>query len=650
MPKDSVVAKYLKRTAVVLILSLAVVGLFSVLRKAPKVHIPEEDRSYIGEIFGRAEFESSGNPSEGGVSSLMDFGVSGAPSVGGNSSGTTAPSKAIGSTALSNLIQQSDAPVYSDSPSNSSEAPAFIAVPTTSIPKSSTMSDAPLFANQQPALAETASAIPALKVPAGLEATPAPVYGSQYQIPQNQIPQTQKPVQQTPAQQAPPIPVSAPDVPAIPTVQPPSEILQKTTTFVPTAPPDLYVQPPAWDGPAEPLLSAVIATAANAQFPSVNEPQGNFAALAPQSFSSTDAYLIAVIQDTTAVPVAIPQNTEKQVVFTPPPFKHLPQVAEDYYQTSIKNTEQSEAVKSAAMVLAPPRSASQDEAAKVSFSPQMEKPQKSQTQEIAAPIKTLIVSEPSIVEIETIPFTSTPAAVTSSTVKTTAAEEQLVQQVSAVSSPSNESLENVIRFIDSQCREADTGNPEQLRNAFIQLSRLYNRKELGEAERNHLVPILSRIGVDVIFSRSRHILEPAYIVKEGDTVDSVAAAFQISPELLMKINGLTGARPLRTGTPLKVVHGQFDAHISTAKGQFVLILGGLYAGQFQVAAGKDVQNIRGEFYVAEKTDSYRGKTLMLNNGVVLCSGVQGSNKICFTDKDANELFDILTENSVIVFE
>jgi LysM repeat protein len=253
--------------------------------------------------------------------------------------------------------------------------------------------------------------------------------------------------------------------------------------------------------------------------------------------------------------------------------------------------------------------------------------------------------------METIPFVSS-GVTDANPVSAHNPDEQSVQQASATGSALNTGglRENVLRFIDSQCREADCGNPEQLRNAFIQLSRLYNRNELTDAEQNRLAPILSRIGVDVIFSRNRHILEPAYIVKEGDTADSVATAFQISPELLMKINGLTGARPLRPGTPLKVVHGQFDARISSAKGQFVLILGGLYAGQFSVSVGKEIQNIRGEFYVVERMNSYRGKTFTLNNGIVLHSGQQDGKALCFTERDANELFDILTENSVLVFE
>ena len=676
MPKESVFIKYAKQLAVVLVLSLAVVGLFSILKKPPRVHIPKEDHSYIENIFGVTEFTGNSNPSKSGVSSLMDHGIIGAPPVGGSSSGTDVLPKAIGS-----------------SPNGSSEAPAFIAVPTSAIPVPTAQDTAPMFVAQP-----QQNLPPALKAPAALEATPAPMYGSQYPITQPithyPIPQTPvpKPPQQAVPDEAPPfIPSITVPSTAVPTAPAPSGPTLKTT-FVSPSPPNLYVPPPSFECTTEaipvtvPAIKPAEPIAAPVYSPVYQQPEGFVVSGTENSvryFSTTDASLLPETPaEASVVPLSAPiaQNTERQVVFIPPPFKELPKVDDGCYQTAIKsvdrpavpaviNIENSIGAMDAATALALLYPSSPDEAAKVSFSPQMEKPVKIAAQEpVSVPQRTLIVSEPVIVEMETIPFEVTQGAAPATSVsearvsktpetkiRETPAETQPVKQVSANvsnsrSAPSAELRDSVVQFIDSQCKDADSGNPEKLRNAFIQLSRLYDRKELSESERNYLVPILSRIGVDVIFSHRQHVLEPAYITKEGDTADSVAASFQISPELLMKINGLTGARPLKPGTPLKVVHGQFDARIMLAKGQTVLILGGLYAGQFPVSVGKDIQNISGEFYVVEKSNSYRGKTLTLNNGVVLLAGSQDGKTLCFAEKDAGELFDILTVNSVVVFE
>ena len=204
-----------------------------------------------------------------------------------------------------------------------------------------------------------------------------------------------------------------------------------------------------------------------------------------------------------------------------------------------------------------------------------------------------------------------------------------------------------VRFIQSQQQLAESGNSQNIRLAFIQLSKLYEHNQLDEAERTMMLPILDALARTVIYARDTHILEAPYRVKPGETVESIAQNFNLTPALLRKINGLTMPQVLAAGTTLKVVEGQFDAQISVKRKELTLLLGGLYAGRFSFTlshAGIPVQ--RGEFYVTHRTD----RAITLNNGWMLAAAPVRDATIVFTDHDAGEIFEILSEQSVIVVE
>lgn len=200
------------------------------------------------------------------------------------------------------------------------------------------------------------------------------------------------------------------------------------------------------------------------------------------------------------------------------------------------------------------------------------------------------------------------------------------------------------------------GDPAKTRNVFIQLSRLYDRQEINDAERVYMQPLLEALSKEIIFSENSHLLEAPYTVQPNDTIARISQIYSLPPELLMKLNGLTGSRPLQPGTQLKVVMGHFDAKISVKRREMTLILGGLYAGRFPVAIGENVETLRGEFYVTSKTDAYNQRTLTLNNGVTFRGvdrpqpGDSLATTIRFTVRDAEEVFGILGEHSVVVLE
>jgi LysM repeat protein len=349
-----------------------------------------------------------------------------------------------------------------------------------------------------------------------------------------------------------------------------------------------------------------------------------------------------------SVPINSPKRLYSQTTFLPEE-KYLPFKSKDYRQTSIHHKE---------VAFVPATPLVNEKQPMISFVPQ--KTEKNVAQELS-PITTILPTEPKqtttlqsdassvntyaptneVKPIDSIPF----VAVESSTATPTA-EVQTAPKI----------RETVERFIKAQTVLIESGDTHKIRNAFVQLSRLYEHQELNNAEKAFMLPLLDRLALSVIYSRNAHILEPPYIIRLGDSIDSIARTFDLSPALLMKINGLTGARPLEPGTELKIIVGHFDAKISAGRRELTIILGGLYAGRFPIALGERIEHLRGEFYISSKTDTWNEKSLTLNNGVVFYGtdrpqpGDPLATTVRFTQQDAKELFDILTEGSVIVFE
>ena len=104
---------------------------------------------------------------------------------------------------------------------------------------------------------------------------------------------------------------------------------------------------------------------------------------------------------------------------------------------------------------------------------------------------------------------------------------------------------------------------------------------------------------EVIYS-NRSLLEPAYFVKEVDTVESIANAHGLSPEFLAAINGLGSTRALVAGSTLKVLKGPFNAKVDLGRSEMTLYLGGLYAGRFPISTGNEPAPKAGMFEVVDR--------------------------------------------------
>lgn len=104
-------------------------------------------------------------------------------------------------------------------------------------------------------------------------------------------------------------------------------------------------------------------------------------------------------------------------------------------------------------------------------------------------------------------------------------------------------------------------NEHKYAEALLLLSPLQDNPDVPEKLERELTEILDGMAAKVIYSRE-HLLERAYGVQPGDTLDSIADHFKVPALLLTRINGID-PQNLRPGKELKVLTGPFSAHVST---------------------------------------------------------------------------------------
>jgi lipoprotein-anchoring transpeptidase ErfK/SrfK len=187
----------------------------------------------------------------------------------------------------------------------------------------------------------------------------------------------------------------------------------------------------------------------------------------------------------------------------------------------------------------------------------------------------------------------------------------------AVSPGSNsEKALPVVPFEIAREQALAKANAGAMREALEMLSAYYESLELGHSAHSDLVDILDALSREAIYS-NRHLIQAAYTVKANDTLESVAQAHQITPELLAAINGMGDAKALIAGSQLKVIPGPFHATISVTRGELTLFLGKLYAGRFPISIGEESPPTEGVFAV---TDRRRDRTYYGPGGIVIKAG------------------------------
>ncbi len=142
-------------------------------------------------------------------------------------------------------------------------------------------------------------------------------------------------------------------------------------------------------------------------------------------------------------------------------------------------------------------------------------------------------------------------------------------------------------------------NNRQLARAHQLLSPWYGNPTLTPADAQKVEMLLSQLAGTVIYS-TEHQLEPAYTVRPGDTLETIAKQYQVPWQLLAKINGVSAADQVRPGQELKVVRGPFSAVVDVSRNQLELLVDGRYAGKFPVTVASNTEVGEGEWVVDQK--------------------------------------------------
>ena len=141
-------------------------------------------------------------------------------------------------------------------------------------------------------------------------------------------------------------------------------------------------------------------------------------------------------------------------------------------------------------------------------------------------------------------------------------------------------------------------NQGRLVDALRELSSWYDNPVVTPDEQSQLVDLLGQLAGTVIYSRKSY-LGPPYVVRAGESLETIAHDCQVPWQLLAKINGLTGPDGLIPGQDLKIIRGPFQAQLN-AKGQWLaLFVDGLYAGRFRVQCDGPLNKPDGSYPVVK---------------------------------------------------
>ena len=230
---------------------------------------------------------------------------------------------------------------------------------------------------------------------------------------------------------------------------------------------------------------------------------------------------------------------------------------------------------------------------------------------------------------------------------------------------SNSAFEAALQSARSQLQQG------QMATALLTLSIWYEDPRIQAKQHKQLTNLLDRIAGSVIYSR-KHLIEPAYRVRQGESLQQIANTYKISEGLLRKINQIENRAAISPGQELKVVRGPFNATINSKKQQLTLWLGGRYAGRFALVLGPEFEQIVGPFVVQDKTRMHRnhdnqpwiqlgpgyglgaapvssGPQLGIAGMVNTARAIPGDRpgRIGVSSRDADDLFDILSQGSKV---
>ena len=143
------------------------------------------------------------------------------------------------------------------------------------------------------------------------------------------------------------------------------------------------------------------------------------------------------------------------------------------------------------------------------------------------------------------------------------------------------------------------------------LTRWHDDPSLTPTDAERVDALLSQLAGTVVYS-TEHRLAPAHVVKQGETLETIAKEYNVPWQLLAKINGVAAADQVRPGQELKVLRGPFSAVVDLTRKQLSLTVDGRYAGKFPVTVSPGHAIADGEWLVGNKSNEQApGHALLL---------------------------------------
>jgi len=218
-----------------------------------------------------------------------------------------------------------------------------------------------------------------------------------------------------------------------------------------------------------------------------------------------------------------------------------------------------------------------------------------------------------------------------------------------------------------------------LKQSHQLLSKWHNDESLSPVDAQKVESLLGQLAGTVIYS-TEHQLEPARVVKPGETLETIAKEFNVPWQLLAKINSIPAPEQVRLGQELKVIRGPFSAVVDLRRGELTLEVDGRYAGTFPVSVPPGITVTEGQWLVDQKLSGTQNsiapaayaaapptadRTIVLRNAstvgaqpggpsLMIASGASpagpsaGGAAIRVAPQDAEELSDILSIGSRVV--
>jgi LysM repeat protein len=213
-----------------------------------------------------------------------------------------------------------------------------------------------------------------------------------------------------------------------------------------------------------------------------------------------------------------------------------------------------------------------------------------------------------------------------------------------------------------------------LKQAHQLLSKWHGNESLSPTDTQKVETLLSQLAGTVIYS-TEHQLEPARIVKPGETLESISKEYNVPPQLLGKINGVQSGDQLKPGQQLKVVRGPFSAVIDARHNELTLMVDDRYAGKFPITVPQGTALADGQWLVDQKLSgpaapsayatppapadrsivlrsatsiAAGAPTLVIASGAAQSGAAVGPPSVRVSPQDAAEISDILSVGSRVV--